>query len=153
MAKRSNPIFLAAWHGLRVTRVKPVAWPVDSEGMKIWRTSMSATSQGVQDNRRRHGRLKTEGTESSLGSVVDMSASGMRVHRRGALPVAEGEKFRVDVQIDKEIMSIDVIVRRVRKLGRRKFEFGLEFIHLSDEDRIRLGRLARIATTSARAMW
>lgn len=121
--------------------------------MKIWRTSLKDPTESVIDNRRRHGRLKTEGTESSLGSVVDMSASGMRVHRKGALPVAEGEKFRVDVQIDKEVMAIDVIVRRVRKLGRRKFEFGLEFINLSDEDRGRLARLARIAATSARTMW
>lgn len=121
--------------------------------MKIWRTSLGSTAEDVEDNRRRHGRLKTEGTESSLGSVVDMSASGMRVHRKGALPVAEGEKFRVDVQIDKEIMAVDVVVRRIRKLGRRKFEFGLEFINMSDEDRNRLARLARIAATSARAMW
>lgn len=133
--------------------MKRIDRPVDIPDMKIWRTSLKETPEDVIDNRRRHGRLKTEGTESSLGSVMDMSASGMRVHRKGALPVAEGEKFRVDVQIDKEIMAIDVVVRRVRKLGRRKFEFGLEFINLSDEDRTRLGRLARIAATSARAMW
>jgi len=121
--------------------------------MKIWRTSLGKTAEDVAENRRRHGRLKTEGTESSMGSVVDMSASGMRVHRKGTLPVHEGEKFRIDVQIDKEIMAIDVMVRRVRKLGRRKFEFGLEFINMSDENRNRLARLARIAATSARAMW
>ena len=121
--------------------------------MKIWRTSLKDTPETAINNRRRHGRLKTEGTESSLGSVVDMSASGMRVHRKGALPVHEGEKFRIDVQIDKEVMAIDVIVRRVRKLGRRKFEFGLEFINMSDQDQIKLARLARIAATSARAMW
>ncbi|MEM9418732.1 MAG: PilZ domain-containing protein [Planctomycetota bacterium] len=121
--------------------------------MKIWRTSMKDTPEAPEHNRRRHGRLKTEGTESSLGSVVDISASGMRIHRKGAIPVQEGEKFRIDVQIDKEIMAIDVIVRRIRKLGRRKFEFGIEFINMSDEDRMRLTRLARIAATSARAMW
>ncbi|MEM1107884.1 MAG: PilZ domain-containing protein [Planctomycetota bacterium] len=121
--------------------------------MKIWRTSLGTTPEGVTQNRRRHGRLKTEGTESSLGSVTDISASGMRVCRKGALPVAEGEKFRIDVQIDKEVMALDVVVRRVRKLGRRKFEFGLEFINMSDEQQSRLARLARIAATSARAMW
>lgn len=121
--------------------------------MKIWRTNMSEPTAGQEENRRRHGRLKTEGTESSMGEVTDISASGMRVVRKGALPVAEGEKFRVDVQIDKEIMSLDVMVRRIRKLGRRKYEFGLEFIHLEEEDRARLIRLARIAATSARTMW
>lgn len=121
--------------------------------MKIWRTNMSEPCEGQEENRRRHGRLKTEGTQSSMGEVVDISASGMRVQRKGALPVTEGEKFRVDVQIDKEIMALDVMVRRVRKLGRRKFEFGLEFIHLDETDRSRLVRLARIAATSARAMW
>lgn len=114
---------------------------------------MSGPVAGIEDNRRRHGRLKTEGTLSSMGEVVDISASGMRVQRKGALPIAEGEKFRVDVRIDQEVMAIDVMVRRVRKMGRRKFEFGLEFINLSNADRARLGRLARIAATSARAMW
>ncbi|MEM8737225.1 MAG: PilZ domain-containing protein [Planctomycetota bacterium] len=121
--------------------------------MKIWRPSLATTPEGHTDNRRRHGRLKTEGTQSSLGEVVDMSASGMRVVRKGAMPIHQDEKFRVDIQIDKEIMAVDVHVRRIRKLGRRKFEYGLEFINLNDSDRSRLARLARIAATCARAMW
>ncbi|MEM9882411.1 MAG: PilZ domain-containing protein [Planctomycetota bacterium] len=121
--------------------------------MKIWRTNMSSPVEGQGIDHRRHGRLKTEGTESSLGQVVDISASGMRVRRKGGLPVKQGEKFRVDVQVDKEVMAVDVAVRRVYKIGRRKFEFGVEFINLSEADRVRLVRLARIAATSARAMW
>ena len=121
--------------------------------MKIWRTSMGLVTEGREDDRRRAGRLRTEGTESSLGHVVDMSAGGMRVVRKGGLPVEVGERFRVDLQVDQEILAIDVEVRRVRKMGRRKFEFGLQFIHLDDQMKQRLGRLARMAATSPRAMW
>ena len=108
---------------------------------------------GGDDNRRRHGRLKTEGTLSSLGEVVDISASGMRVVRKGTMPVAEGEMFRIELQIDKQVLPVDVQVRRIRKLGRRKMEFGLEFINLSDENRMNITRLARIAAQGARALW
>jgi len=121
--------------------------------MKIWRPNMSETFEGCEQERRRHGRLKTEGTQSSLGQVVDISASGMKVVRKGALPVAEGESFRIDLEVEKEILSLDVTVRRVRKLGRRKFELGLEFVNLEDETRSKLCRLARIAASCARAMW
>ncbi len=65
----------------------------------------------------------------------------------------EGERFRVDLQVDKEIMEIDVEVRRIRKMGRRKFEFGLQFINLTDANRGRLAKLARMAATSPRSMW
>ena len=121
--------------------------------MKIFRPNLANDPESAAQERRRYGRLKTEGTESSMGQVLDISAGGMRVVRKGALPVHEGEKFRVDLQVDKEIIELDVHVRRVRKLGRRKFEFGLEFINLGDEDRMKLIRLARSASNGARAMW
>lgn len=121
--------------------------------MKTWRTNLESTPESTGDERRKFGRLKTDGTDSSMGQVLDISAGGMRVVRKGALPVHEGEKFRVDLQVDKEVIELDVLVCRVRKLGRRKFEFGLEFINLADEDRSRLIRLARTAAQGARAMW
>jgi c-di-GMP-binding flagellar brake protein YcgR len=121
--------------------------------MKIWRTSMGTVTEGVQDDRRKFGRLRTEGTQSSMGQVVDISGGGMRVIRKGAIPVKEGERFRIDLQVDKEVLELDVQVRRITKLGRRKFEFGLEFINLSDENRGHLIRLARMAATSPRALW
>jgi hypothetical protein len=121
--------------------------------MKIWRTSMGTTTQGMEDDRRRFGRLRTEGTQSSLGQVVDISGGGMRVLRKGAMPVREGERFRVDLQVDQEVLEIDVEVRRVRKMGRRKYEFGLQFLNLGEAERFRLVRLARMAATSPRALW
>ncbi len=121
--------------------------------MKIWRTSLAETPEARGDERRRHGRLKTADTESTLGQVVDISASGMRIVRKGSLPVQQGEKFRIDITIDQEVLAVDVVIRRVTKMGRRKFEFGIEFINLDDTGRRQLAYLARTAATSARAMW
>ena len=118
--------------------------------MDFWRQT---ETPATDDNRRRHGRLKTEGTLSSLGEVVDISASGMRVIRKGSMPVTEGEAFRIELQIDKQVLPVDVAVRRIRKIGRRKTEFGVEFINLSEEDRMNITRLARIAAQGARALW
>lgn len=89
---------------------------------------------------------------------MDISGSGMRIVRKGSMPVKLGESFRMDLKIVCEdtgetILPIDVVVRRIQKIGRRKYDVGVEFIKLSDEDRMRLTRLARIASTSARAMW
>ena len=121
--------------------------------MKIWRTSLASTSEDVANNRRRHGRLKTEDTECSLGHVVDISGSGMRVERKGALPVKVGDKFRIDLQIASDMLELAVAVRRVQKMGRRKFEYGLEFVGLDDRTKLRLANLARTAATAARSMW
>lgn len=119
---------------------------------------MTTASEARESERRRHGRLKTEGTESSLGQVMDISGSGMRIVRKGSLPVKIGESFRIDLKIVCEdngetILPVDVTVRRIQKLGRRKFDIGVEFLNLTDENRSRLTRLARIASNSARAMW
>ena len=114
---------------------------------------MGSVTHETEDERRKFGRLRTEGTDSSMGQVVDISAGGMRVVRKGALPVQEGERFRVDLQVDKEIMEIAVEVRRIRKTGRRQFEFGLQFVNLAEDTRRRLVKLARMAATSPRSMW
>lgn len=121
--------------------------------MKIWRVSLAGTPETAAQERRRHGRLRTEGTQCSLGEVLDISASGMRIARKGAMPVEVGESFRIDIMIDKDVFSLDVTVRRIIKTGRRKFEYGVEFCNLTDEARRELAYLARIAATSPRAMW
>ena len=120
--------------------------------MQVWRTTLSGTTVSQERENRRHGRLRTEGAASSLGTVLDLSASGMKVFRKGVPPVQEGETFRIEVRTDCEALPVNVIVRRITKVGRRRFEYGLEFIEMTDADRARLTRFARIAASASRAI-
>ena len=120
--------------------------------MQVWRTTLSGTTVSQERENRRHGRLATEGAVSTLGTVQDISASGMRVHRKGVPPVEVGQMFRLEIRLDIETLAVMVIVRRIVKLGWRRYEYGLEFSELTDADRARLTRFARTAACASRAL-
>jgi hypothetical protein len=132
--------------------VKSVKNFADLHFMMTWRAAISPDPDAQGKERRRHGRLAAEGADSSLGMVKDLSGSGMRVLRKGAAPVKEGETFRLDLQLVQEVMQVTVVVRRISRIGRRKYEYGVEFVDMTDAERQRLARLARIAACQSQAL-
>jgi hypothetical protein len=96
------------------------------------------------DNARRCGRVRVQMITCSLGDVLDLSATGMRVRTRGR-PPEEGAV--VGVRVEGLVRPVDVraTVVWVRKAGWRKLELGLKFEELSREDRSELAAIARTA--------
>ena len=98
------------------------------------------------NERRRHGRLRCEDASCCVGQVADLSASGMRVLRRGGPIMEIGDDFSITVHPNggEPILTLPARVVWIERQGFRKHIIGLEFGELDDPSRQKLGELARI---------
>jgi len=99
-----------------------------------------------ESDRRRHGRIRTEEVTCSIGDVVDLSASGMRVERKGRQVIHEGETITLTLKYDQYALPIKAEVVRLEKVGFRRYVLGMQFEELSDEIKAKLTHMARIAS-------
>lgn len=104
-------------------------------------TLWSAPAKGP--NNRRHGRVKCQDLSCTLGEVLDLSASGMRVRRAGNPIVRKGERFSMTVQTLDGPMLAPVEVTWIRKTGWRRHEVGLSFIEIGAALSAALATMAR----------
>lgn len=94
--------------------------------------------------RRRHGRVRVGDVATTLGTLSDLSASGMCV-LCGAVPPAMGKLMHVAIRgVDRAFM-VPARVVRVRRRGLMSHEVGLEFTELTGEIREELLQIARQA--------
>lgn len=92
--------------------------------------------------RRRHGRVYCQGITSTLGDILDLSASGMRV---GCIqkPPPVGEIFDLVLHSCEGEIAISCGVVWVSRMGFFRYEAGLAFGELTPTIRQTLSRLAR----------
>jgi hypothetical protein len=90
---------------------------------------------------RRHGRVLTQGVECSVGEVLDLSASGMRIKTRFKLP-NEGEVFPISVFTMDGPLAILGRIRWIRRRGLFLREAGVEFFDLGPRSKTVLSELA-----------
>ncbi len=102
----------------------------------------------AEGERRRHGRLRCEETACCVGQVTDLSASGMRVQRRGRPIMDVGDELQISVHPDAGEPAITLTARVVwiERAGFRKHIYGMEFADLDDDQKRQLGELARVVT-------
>lgn len=97
-------------------------------------------------NRRRHGRVKCPGVKSSLGDVLDVSASGCKIKSRGRLAARVGEVVRVRIRpLTSEPFEAYARVVWFRKVGLFQVHTGLCFEHITPEVRRGLASIASAA--------
>lgn len=124
----------------------------DQEGGSSWTRTLGMNvstpreTQPGEVNQRRAGRIVAEDAACSLGTIVDMSAGGMCVQRKGAAPVRVGSQFMLDLQLAGRVLRAPVEVMRIQKIGWRTFEYGLKFGNWPDDIRAEFGRLVRMAS-------
>ena len=111
------------------------------------RLMMVGNDEPVVENRR-HGRLRCEETRCCIGTVLNLSASGMLVKYRGRLIVENGQELALTVRHDSHESDVTVKahVKRIERVGFRKYHYGLEFIDITDEQKKKLVDLARVAS-------
>lgn len=98
------------------------------------------------DERRKAGRLRTAEVTCSIGEVLDMSATGMKVFRRGRRAVCEGDRFTLTLKYRHFALPVDVRVVRILKRGFRKYELGVAFEEINPRIKAKLTDLARLAS-------
>lgn len=117
-----------------------------SNDAPTWYEAMTGQKLGHENNRRRHGRLTAQDTKSSLGIVMDISCSGLRVRRKGRPPISVGETFMIDLNAAGRVLRAPITLIYIRKIGWRTYDYGLEFGDIPDEIRSEFSQLARMAS-------
>jgi len=90
------------------------------------------------NEKRNAARLRQEGVESTLGTVVDLSLTGMRVIARG-IP---SEAVDVRISTPEEQVFLRVEVAWSKRIGFRRREVGLRFLDVTDDQKAILQRIA-----------
>lgn len=106
------------------------------------RAGIVISTQTKGPNARRHGRIRVTDANSTLGRVIDISASGMRVRCR-TRPPEPGTQVRATIEGPTCRTESEARVVWVRKLGWLHFEMGLEFVAPGAEVRACLLEIAR----------
>lgn len=109
-----------------------------ARGFTIWFTIPLDNYLKPADDRRAHGRLPQELLQSSLGPVLDLSMSGIRI-RASKPPKGEVEVELLDIE---EPITLRAEVMWVRRLGFRKYEVGLNFMGVPPEKAKQLTRIS-----------
>jgi hypothetical protein len=96
-------------------------------------------------NARRAGRVRMEMVSSTLGEVLDLSATGARIRCSRKPDFAQGSELSVELDGIDGPFAVQAKVAWIRRAGLRKHEAGLEFVEPTDEVRKQLAALARTA--------
>lgn len=107
-------------------------------------TSVRFTKDDEGRNARRHGRIRCEMLQCHLGKVMDLSASGIRVHRRGRRVVNQDDKLCLTLESINLTLSLKARVAWVAKKGFLNYEFGMEFLEMTPETAASIASLARL---------
>lgn len=94
-------------------------------------------------NQRRHGRVRCELTRSNLGKVLDVSASGAKIRRRGRGGLAKGQKVLFVIEGLDGPIYVNSEVAWVKRRGLLAFEVGVRFEHVTAKAKKDLALLAR----------
>ena len=85
------------------------------------------------EDRRRHERVSLLGTATMLGDVLDLSESGARLFCKGTVGCELDQEMGLEIAQATTSLKVDVRVVRIAELGFKRYEVGLEFVSLNDE--------------------
>ncbi len=100
---------------------------------------------------RRDERFAAKELNCPMGDIVDLSASGMRLRRKGKPPVREGqtERFTLGGSTQKVTVSGRVVWLKRASLVANVFEMGVQFVGLTPGQSAALVQLARYGFVGA----
>lgn len=113
--------------------------------MRPWRNPSPLLNTEPKENRRRHGRLRCDGLQCSLGEVINLSASGLCVECRRDPKLVVGQGIGLRLSYGDDEVPLTMRVQRVAKEGIRRYRIALAFDELDDQQRVTLTRLATMA--------
>ena len=103
----------------------------------MWAGGKSKAGPGIGIDARRYERHTTDLVRSSLGDVVDLSGSGIRVRCQGKPPLQVGQTASITLRFGDQQMTLVAQARWIRRRGllhgglRGQFEVGMRFLQLT----------------------
>lgn len=98
-----------------------------------------------EQNARRHGRVRAQTITCTLGDVVDISASGMKVRCSTKPDLKKGEPVPMTIHGVNGPFTVPTKFAWCRRTSLFKWTAGFEFDGLTSEARTELMEIARIA--------
>lgn len=101
-------------------------------------------------NLRRHGRVVISRVRTDLGEILDVSASGARVRRRGGAPEI-GSEFDCEISSSSGPIRVRSRAIWVHRVGIDEHDVGLEFLELTPTARAALIEIVHESIARSRA--
>lgn len=96
-----------------------------------------------KDNRRRNGRVLLQEVACSLGEVLDLSTSGMRLQTKLKVDLKVGQTFGMVLHALDGPVNVAATVAWIRKVGWGKHQLGVQFFDPDPALRRAISELAR----------
>jgi PilZ domain len=107
------------------------------------RAHLQKETGAAGSNRRHRGRFHLQQLRCSLGTVTDLSASGLRLLSRRLHHDDVGRTVIVDFQGGPPLLVIPAIVVWIQRVGLLRHAVGLRFVGLTEEQQRQVMQLAR----------
>jgi hypothetical protein len=104
---------------------------------------LTGSSKPARRGKRREERFHTDLLTSTLGHVMDLSGTGVRVRKAGRPGVTVGQVMPVTLKSDQCHVTLKSRVVRVKRNGFRECEIGLAFVEIRPGLRNALHHLAK----------
>jgi len=98
---------------------------------------------------RRQERFPTHGLNCPLGTVLDLSGSGMRVRRESKPPLNVGDPMAMTIGSESQSVKVSGKVAWIKRVSWRSFEVGVQFVDVRPGISAALVQLAQYGFISA----
>lgn len=121
--------------------------------MMRWPYMIPIPTEPDPNQKRRTGRIAPEGVECDLGTVLDLSAGGVRISGRGPRPGEQGEKVMLQLDWGLGKLEFEGVITRIDR--RRIFGWiaGVKFENITPERRQALSKASMLAASGQITEW
>lgn len=118
-------------------------------------TQRTITNKGLLDTsvghvaarkeRRQRNRVMCEGLSCTLGKVIGLSGTGMRIRATGWCRIRQGDRISLTLKNSELLLKLNANIAWVKKVGLFQYEAGMAFVDLKPEQMSELSLMAQIA--------
>lgn len=98
----------------------------------------------ARQERRQRSRVQCEGLTCTLGRVIGLSGTGMRIRASGWCRIRQDDRLIINLSHIGGKLAIKVRIAWVRKVGLFQYESGMAFEELTPAQNTELGRIAQM---------
>lgn len=96
-------------------------------------------------DRRQRSRVACEGLSCTLGRVLGLSCTGMRISARGWCRIRQEDRVSLTLRDSENQLKLTARIAWVRKAGLFQYEAGMEFVDMSFDQKRDLAMMAQMA--------
>lgn len=104
-----------------------------------------STKVAARKERRTRNRVMCEGLSCTLGKVIGLSGTGMRIRATGWCRIRQGDRISLTIRNSDLSLKLNANIAWVKKVGLFQYEAGMAFVDLKPQQMSELSLMAQIA--------